>query len=80
MWPFKKKQLPLCINCKHYQKGAGSPVCHRRKPSSIINPVDGKDLINDYIKYTCQEERQGLCLFWGCGKKGRCFKDKNKFS
>ena len=80
MWPFKKKQPPLCINCKHYQKDAGGPVCHRRKPSSIINPVDGKDLINDYIKYTCQEERQGLCLFWGCGKKGRCFKDKNKFS
>ncbi len=76
MWPFKKKEIPICINCIHCETGVNPEYVHclRSKKENKSNLVNGTSEVNDCHFY-CLTERKGI-LFWDCGKKGRYFKDK----
>lgn len=87
MWPFKpkkEKEINLCINCEYIKPYDSRPyVCQRHKHfSSVeIDLTDGSKRIkeSDNIIF-CREFRMWGIFPWMCGKKGRFFKDKQRFS
>lgn len=82
-WPFnhKKKEVPLCINCQHCRldrRGDSdfSTCVRNSKTETSISLTDGKTTVSTsaYITY-CEIERN-----YRCGKYGKFFKDKRKYT
>ena len=84
MWPFKKKSIMIktCATCVHCE--LSRTRCHRKKPKPTLNIITGKVESRSYKVYDCESERGywwfSIGRLFGCGKRGRYWKDKNKFS
>lgn len=84
MWPFKKKEIPFCINCEHIKPNDTKPYeCLYRKKNSpiMVDITDGstRKLSSDNMPL-CRNFRTWGIFPWMCGRKGRFFKDKKRFS
>ena len=68
MWPFKKREIPFCKDCKYLKSdmvGLEYAVCGASVKD--VNPVTGKD---DF--WQCATSR----LYSPCGKYGKLFEKK----
>lgn len=86
MWPFKKKEIPFCINCEYIKPNDSKPyecLYQKKNIPIMIDITDGSPTQRQYNlsdRTFCRDFRMwGFCP-WMCGKKGRFFKDKRRFS
>jgi len=84
MWPFKKKNPPACMHCEYEQHTPGSSCyCNKSvKTETEYNLITGRTITTKTDAQRCRDERNEhpWFVFWHCGKRGRFFKDKRKFS
>ncbi len=70
MFGLFKKEIPICMDCKHFLRGLCVRQTTQRK-----NPVDGQ--MEEVGTKKCSIERASQKLFV-CGPKGKYFKPKEK--
>lgn len=68
MWPFKKKEIPLCKDCKHIgvDMSLEHSTCGANKKE--LNPITGELKID----YCCMARER----YSSCGKYGKLFEKK----